>query len=217
MNKLLRKEFSLAMHPTVPLMMLLAPIVLIPNYPYTVVMFYTTMGIFFTCLSGRENNDIIYSLNLPVAKKDIVKARFIYAVILELIQLTLMIPFAVINHNINSAGNQAGMDANISLFALGFIVYGIFNLVFFSSYYKNVNKVGSSFLKSSIAVFAVTAAEVISTYAVPFVKNVLDTADPQFLMQKLIFLLAGAAIFLFLTFISYRRSVTVFEKQDLNQ
>lgn len=68
MKKLLMKEFRLSMHPSTPLMLLLSAMVFIPNYPFVVIFFYTTMAIFFTCLSGRENRDIAYSLSLPVAK-----------------------------------------------------------------------------------------------------------------------------------------------------
>lgn len=37
--KLIKKDFILAMHPTVPLMLLTAAMVSIPNYPYTVSFF----------------------------------------------------------------------------------------------------------------------------------------------------------------------------------
>ena len=82
MTNLLRKEFALAMHPITPLMLALSAMVLIPNYPYIVIFFYTAMSIFFTCLMGRENNDIVYSINLPVSKESIVRARFAFAIIL---------------------------------------------------------------------------------------------------------------------------------------
>jgi len=84
MLKLLKKEFRLAMHPSTVIFMCFAPMLLIPDYFYPVAFFYATMGIFFTCLQGRENNDIVFSLMLPVSKKDIVKARFMYTVIVEL-------------------------------------------------------------------------------------------------------------------------------------
>lgn len=216
MNKLIIKEFSLAMHPITPMMLLLSAMVLIPNYPYIVIFFYVSMAIFFTCLSGRENNDVVYSLNLPVAKKNVVKARFIFAVILEIVQLLLMIPFVMINQRANSVGNQAGMDANIALFAIGFITYGLFNFVFFGSYYKNVTKVGTAFVKSSILLFILAGLDVICSYAVPFVRNVLDTADFEFLMQKIVFLLVGLSVYLILTGIIYGKSVQNFENQDLN-
>ena len=216
MAKLLKKEFVLSMHPVTPFMLVLAAMVLIPNYPYCVIFFYVSMAIFFTCLQGRENRDIIYTAGLPVSKRDVVKARIMFAVIIELVQLLIMIPFVLLSRRLNPAGNQAGMDANIALFAEGFIVYGVFNAVFFLSYYKNVAKVGASFIKSSIAVFVLTALDIASTYAVPFVRSRLDTADPAYLTQKLIFLATGAVIFAVLNVLTYKISAVNFEKQDLN-
>lgn len=216
MIKLIKKEFGLAMHPITPIMILFSAMVLIPNYPYVVIFFYTSMAIFFTCLLGRENNDVVYSLNLPIKKSNIVKARFLFAEMVQLLQLVVMVPFTVLSSKLNATGNQAGMDANISLFAVGFIVYGVFNFVFFLNYYKNVNRVGVAFLISSVIIFIFVAFDVVSTYAIPLVRDYLDTKDPEFLTYKLIFLAAGIIIYVLLTFISYKISVLNFEKQDLN-
>ncbi|MEG2381932.1 MAG: hypothetical protein RSB38_09640, partial [Oscillospiraceae bacterium] len=135
---------------------------------------------------------------------------------LEFAQLLIMVPFAVLNQTINPAGNEAGMDANIALFAIAFIVYGLFNFVFFNSYYKNVSKVGMAFVKSSVLLFILTGIDVVSTYAVPFVRDVLDTPGSQYLLQKVAFLLLGLLAYLILTAITYKKSVANFEKQDLN-
>lgn len=216
MLKLVKKEFALAMHPITPVMLLLSAMVIIPNYPYVVMFFYITMAVFFTCLLGRENNDVIYSLNLPVGKRDVVSARIAFTLIIELAQLALMIPFTIISHNVNPLGNQAGMDANIALFGTGFIVYSAFNLVFFSSYYKDVNKVGVAFLKSSAVVFLFAALDPVSTYAIPFVRDALDTPDPAYLTEKLIYLATGIIIYALSAAITLKISVRGFEKQDFS-
>ena len=62
MKQLLYKEWRLAMHPTALLFLGLSLMLLIPNYPYYVTFFYTTLGIFFICVNGRENRDITYML-----------------------------------------------------------------------------------------------------------------------------------------------------------
>lgn len=216
MRNLLRKEFSLAMHPITPMMLLLSAMVLIPNYPYAVMFFYVSMALFFTCLLGRENNDVIYSLNLPISKKDIVKARFMFTVLIQMAQMVLMIPFTILSQKLNEAGNQAGMDANLSLFGVGFLVFGLFNAIFFGSYYKDVTKVGISFVKASIMFAIYVVFDVISTYTIPLVKDYLDTKDPEFLSYKLIFFAVCLIVYMLLTFCTYRISVKNFEKQDLN-
>lgn len=215
MLKLLKKEFVLSMHPIVPAMILLSAMVLIPNYPYTVMFFYVTMGIFFTCLLGRENNDVVYTLSLPVSKRDVVKARILFAVIFELLQLVLTLPLIFLSAKINPTGNAAGLDANVALLGQGLAVYGVFNLVFFSSYYKNVTKVGISFVKSCIVLFIAASADVVCTYTVPYVKDVLDTVGNENFKEKLLFLAVGAVLFAALTMLAYSISANRFEKQDI--
>lgn len=215
MTKLLKKEFILSMHPTTPFMLLLSAMVFIPNYPFVVIFFYTTMAIFFTCLSGRENRDIAYSLSLPVAKRDIVRARILFAVITELAQLLIMAALIPLTLKLNPAGNQAGLDANIALVGLGLAVYGVFNLVFFTLYYKDVNKVGMPFIVSGVVLLVCAVVDIMSTYAVPFVRDVLDTPDWAHLGAKLAAVGAGALCFTGLTLISCQISEKRFAAQDL--
>ena len=46
MKNLMRKELLLAMHPASMLFLLLSAMLLIPNYPYYVICFYTCLGTF---------------------------------------------------------------------------------------------------------------------------------------------------------------------------
>lgn len=215
MMKLLKKELMLSMHPTVLIMMLLSTMVLIPNYPYTVVFFYTALSVFFTCITGRENNDITYTLTLPIAKSDIVKGRMGFVVLQELVQLTLMIPFIILSSSINPMGNQAGTDANLALLGIGFIIYAVFNFMFFTRYYKNVNQIGKAFVLSSVIIFVFVALEVVCSYAIPFYANYIDTPGLAYLPYKLAVLFIGIIIYIIVTMAAYRKSVTLFLKQDL--
>jgi len=67
------------------------------------------------------------------------------------------------------------MEANIAFFGLSFVLFGIFNLVFFRIYYKDVNKVGKAFLISSIVVFLYIMVVESCTHILFFAKNYLDT------------------------------------------
>lgn len=148
---------------------------------------------------GRENHDVIYTMTLPVAKSDIVKARISFVVISELLQMLLLVPFSLLRQFLNPMKNEAGMDANIVLFAEGFLLFGIFNLLFFYSYYKNVDKVGISFVKASVVFFILVVIDAVATHAIPFVQNCLDTPDPEYLEYKLIALGAGIVLYLIMT------------------
>lgn len=216
MNKLLKKDFTLAMHPTCIMFILLSTMLLIPNYPYYVVFFYTGLGIYFTCLLGRENNDIVYSMTLPVAKKDIVKARFEMIVILELIQIIVAVPFALLRQSFTHIPpNQVGMDANIALFGLSFIMLGIFNYIFLVKYYKNVMNVGKSFLYSSIGVFLYIAITETLCHIIPFFRDKLDTPDTMYIKEKLIVLAVGIIAYAVITLLTYKKSVKIFDKLDI--
>jgi len=215
MKNLLYKEFRLAMHPTSIIFLSLSAMMLIPNYPYYVTFFYTTLAIYFTCLSGRENHDIFYTMTLPIRKKEIVKSRFIYVIILELAQIIVAIPFAIIRSSYSLPGNLVGIDANIAFFGFSFIMLGLFNLVFFTKYYANTDKVGSSFLLGSITIVMYIILMEASVQVVPFMKNIIDTKDPEFLIYKLFVLAAGIVLYIVMTFISYQKSVRSFESLDL--
>lgn len=215
MADLLRKEFKLALHPTAIIFLALSAMMLIPNYPYYVIFFYTGLAVFFICLSARENNDVVYSMMLPAAKSDIVKARILMAALLEIAQIVIAVPFAVIRQNMDIPGNQVGMDANISLFGLSLIMLGLFNYSFFSAYYKDIKKVGTAFVKASTLVFVYMAVAETCDHAVPFFKNVLDMPDPMYITNKLIVLAAGAAVFVALTLAVCRKAAGSFEGADI--
>lgn len=215
MRKLLMKEIRLAMHPVTPIMLALSAMVFIPNYPYSVIFFYMSLALFFTCLMGRENHDVIYTLTLPVAKRDVVKGRMALAVMLQLSQLLLAALLGVLRLKLYSAPNEAGMDLGISLLAEGLLLIGIFNIVFFTNYYRDVRKEGVSFVIAAIVFFVLVVVEVCATYAAPFVRDVLDTPDPAHMGEKLLALAVGAAAYVGLTWAAYRVSVKRFERLDL--
>lgn len=215
MKNLLYKELKLCVHPTSLLFLGLSALLIIPNYPYLVTFFYTGLAVFFICLTGRENHDIFYTVSLPVQKQDIVKARFYFVILLELLQILLAIPFAILRQHFNLPGNQVGMDANIALFGFAFVMLGIFNLLFFENYYKAPDKVGSAFAKACIAISVFILIIETCTHAVPFVRDYIDTTDPLFIAYKLPILGVGLTIYIILTVIAYRKSIQSFEKLDL--
>lgn len=215
MKRLLRKEFLLCLHPTGVLFPFLSAMLLIPNYPYGVVFFYTGLAVFFTCLNGRECNDVVYSMTLPIAKRDIVTGRFMLVMMLELLQLMLAIPFAILRQSFQLPGNAVGMDANIALFGFAFLQYGLFNLTFFEIYYKDVEKVGKAFLSASTVSFLYIGVMEACAHAIPFVREKLDTPDPAFLTEKLVVLALGAVLYALMTLIAHKRAVKHFTAQDL--
>ena len=193
--KLLKKEFALCMHPTGFIMPLLSILVLVPGYPYGVSCFYTGLAIYFICLTARENHDAAYTLTLPVSREDAVRGRILLCVLMELVQLLLMGLFTIVKYAIGFVPNPAGLDAGIALIGEGFVLYTLFNMIFFPIYYRDINKPGSAFLFASLAMFAWIVIGIVSTYAMPFVRDNLDCADPAHMEEKALFTLGACALF----------------------
>ena len=215
MKHLLNKEFRLALHPTNLLFLMLSAMLIIPNYPYYVTFFYTALGLFFLCLNARETHDIAYSLALPVRTREIVKARIVFATMIELLQVAVAVPFAILRQSTYAPGNQVGMDANIALFGLSLLMLGLFNYRFFTAYYGNPNQVGKAFVLGSTVMFVYIVAAEALAHVLPFFRDQLDTPDTLYLAPKLVVLAIGAAAFALLTCLAFRVSAARFEKLDL--
>lgn len=215
LSKLLYKEFKLALHPASVLFLLLSSMMLIPNYPMYVLFFYNTLGIFFICLSGRENHDFAYSLSLPIRKRDAVRARIVFAVILQLAQCVLAVGFMFIRRAIDIGANEAGMDPNVAFFGLSFVMLAVFNYVFFTSYFSRPDKVGRVFARASIVTFIYIGIAEACAFAVPFFRDVLDTPDPENMGTKCIILAIGAVIYELTSYVVYRISAKKFEALDM--
>ena len=215
MKKLLMKEFSLALHPTNIIFLLFGAMLLIPSYPYYVVFFYTALGIFFVCLTGRENRDIAYSMLLPVRKSDIVRARMLFACVLETAQAVLCVPFILLRQWVMPFENPVGMDANWALLGFAFVLLGVFNAVFFPKYYQNPNKVGGAFLWGSFAMMLFMLASEMLVHIIPFFRDVLDGMDSMHQGVRLLTLLTGFMVYGLLNVVSCRKACRIFEKLDL--
>ena len=215
MKNLLYKEWKLAFHPTVALFWLLSAMVMIPAYPYPVIFFYTTLGLFFVCLTGRENNDLPYTLMLPVQKRDVVRARIAFAVQAEVIQLLCVLPFLFLRRAVGVGANPVGMDANLAFLAEGLGVYGLYNLLFFPSYFAAPYQVGKVFATRSILLFVLIGLLEALDHVLPFMRDCLDTPDPMYLPQKAIALVIGLAAFAGLSWLGCHLSIRRFEKLDV--
>ncbi|MCQ2385510.1 MAG: ABC-2 transporter permease [Clostridia bacterium] len=207
---LLIKQVKLSAHPMSFLFPFFGLMMFIPNYPYSVSFFYVTLGIFFTYQNMREQRDFYFSALLPVKKKDTVTSGMLFCYAMELFSLIFAIPVAVISFRINPNGNAAGIDANAAIFGMGCILYALFNAVFFPAFYRNGYKVGTAFIKGSIAVFFAVAADVI----LPHIPG-LASLDGGYSSAQGVMLTAGLIFYLFASVWSLKRSRTLYEKVDL--
>ena len=214
MKTLLYKQLRLVCHPMTPLFCLFGVMVLIPNYPYTVIFFYVTLGLFFSFLNMREQKDIYYSALLPVPKRDTVKAGCLFVALTELASLVLLALFSVLAVHLQPGkDNLVGLDPNITLLAAGLLIYAVFNAVFLPSFYANGYKVGTAYLKAVIPTAAVMAV----CEALPHFPQLtwLDELDRAAQLRQLPLLVGGILIYAGGMALTLRASEKVYEKVDL--
>lgn len=214
--KLLMKEWKLCMHPTGYIMLLLSALVLVPGYPYGVICFFMGLAIYFICLTARESHDAGYTLMLPVSRAGAVRARILFCALLEAADMVVTGLFILLKYAIGTLPNPAGLDAGLATIGEAMIIFAIFNMVFFPVYYRDIGKPGKAFAFAATAVFLWITLEIVASYAVPFVRDILDQPDPRNMGDKALFTLGGLALFLLGTWSAVMRSTRYFEEVDLS-
>lgn len=215
MRALLKKEFTLCLHPTCLLFLCFSAFVFIPNYPYEVMFFFSGLSVFFVCLTARENGDAAFTCCLPVKKEDAAAARIFMCVLLQLALIVLAAVMTAVKELCFSVENQinmAGIMANVAFIGGGAFLLGTFNLLFFPAYYANPQKVGKPFILAGVAVFAVIFAFIALRFTVPFVRDTLNTPDPADMGAKLAVLCAGCAAYILFTLFALRLSKKRFKR-----
>ena len=162
MKALLFKELRLAMHPICYVFIVLFPfMILIPSYPLGIGFIYVLTCypiLFLGANKGQQSNDLLYSTLLPVRKKDIVMARILTVIFMQIafiLVMTALYPVArIINNAVaQSAENPSeymipglGLDSYVLLVAIALIGYAIADIIFFPIYYKH----GKSIVMSTL-------------------------------------------------------------------
>ncbi len=216
MKALIKKEFSLCLHPTAFVFLTFAALVFVPNYPYEVIFFFSGLSIFFISLSARENGDLAFTCSLPVKKRNVPLARIIVAATFQCALLFLTAICIVIKQASFPEAllvNQAGNSANLAFCGFGALVLGAFNLAFFPLHFLRPNTVGVPFIISSAAQFVLIGLLILIRH-LPFAAP-LATPDFADYGIKLAVLLGGLCLYFLMTSLAAYLSMKRFEKVDL--
>lgn len=212
MKNLLYKEFHLVIHPMFYLVLLFGALLLIPEWIYFLAPMYFFFIVFpniFT--TSRAQNDIGFSTMMPVRRSDIVKARLLSIVIFETAMILATAIFAVINLAIYPKGNSL-LDTNATYIGCVFVMFGIFNIIFFPMFYKTAYKIGIPVILANIAAFIFATAIEVLNATMPWF-HVLDGRGH--LEAQLCVLAGGIIIFALLNFAALRMSTKRFESVNL--
>ena len=214
MKALMYKEWKLAMSPVPLLFLCLSALLLVPNYPYYVTFFYSSLGIFLWMQSLRENRDLAYIMLLPVTKRDVVRARLLTACTLQLLQALACVPFMLLRARFG-ANNAVGIEANVAFLGLGFVLMGLFNLIFFPLHYRNAYDLGKPFVLASIAEFFYLVLAETLDHIVPYMKTVCESYAPADQLRQLPVFFGGLLVYALLSLLALRRSELRFLQTDL--
>ena len=152
MKALIYKELKLSMHPICYLFIILFPfMLLIPSYPLGIGFIYVLSCypvLFLGANKGQQSNDLLYSTLLPIRKKDIVKARIMTVIFMQLVFMLVMSALYPLARYINASilanakdPNEymipgLGLNSYVLVLAIAIIGYAIADLIFFPIYYK---------------------------------------------------------------------------------
>lgn len=225
MKALLYKELRLAMHPICYVFILLFPLlILIPAYPLGVGFIYILACypiLFLGANKGRQSNDLLYSVLLPVRKKDIVLARILTVVMMQVVYMVLIVALYPLARVINDAiiqhsepGKYAipglGLNSYVLLLAIGIIGYAVADLIFFPVYYKKGRSIAMSTLLTILGFVLYIG---VFTILLPYVPGLEIMNNMHLGIQ---FAILGGAILLsiLLHFVVYKVSSRRLEKVD---
>ncbi len=217
MRNIMRKEMKLASSILSYLFIAFGLMFYLPSYPVLCGAFFVCLGIFQSFQSAREANDIVFSALLPIAKRDVVKAKYAFVCLIEACGLVLMTGAVVVRSTLllDAAPYRTNALMNANWFALGvaFLFFGLFNMIFVGGFFKTAYKFAKPFVIFIIVGFLViVVAEAL--HHVPGLERVNAFGTDDILLQ-LILLLAGIALFLIMTILSMKKAIRDFEKIDL--
>ena len=215
MKNLLNKELRLSAHPLSYLFLVFSLMALIPGYPILLGAFFICFGLFQTFQNGRETNDVLYSVLLPIGKKDVVKARYIFVCLIQIIAFLLMAGLTALRMIFFASAapyvNNAMMNSNPVFLAWTLLIFALFNTLFVGLFYKTAYKFGKPFVAFIVAsMLVVCIAEVLHHLPGLEFLNTLDRLPLQLMLM-----LFALVIFVLATIISCRTAQRNFELLDL--
>ena len=217
MGKILKKEMRLSASVLSYLFILFGLMFFLPGYPILCGPFFVTLGIFQSFQNARETGDIVFSALLPIAKKDVVKGKYVFVCFVESCAFLLMAVVTLLRMTVfsNAAVYRANALMTANPFALGMalLIFGLFNLIFVGGFFKTAYKFAKPFVIHIVVTFLVIIAVETSHHLPGF--SALNAFGFEHMGLQLSLLFAGAAAYVVLTVTGMKGACRNFEKLDL--
>lgn len=217
MNKLIKKEFTLTAAPLTYVFLAFGLMTMIPGYPILVGGFFICLGIFYTFQFAREYNDVLYTALLPVRKRDVVKARYLFVVSLQMTGTLLCGLLTALRmtalRNVPVYQSNPLMNANPAFLAYLLVIMTLFNIIFLGGFYKTAYYYGRPFILFCVAAFVVVGLGE-TLHHLPGL-GWLNAVTGAGVIRQSVLLLVVALVYAAGTLLSMKRSQERFEKLDL--
>lgn len=216
MKRLFYKEMKLSANPLTYLFIAFSAMTMIPSYPILVGSFFICLGIFHTYQQIREYDDVTYTVMLPVKKRDIVTAKYLFVLFIELTAFILctlltIIRMKILGTAVPYATNQL-MNANMAYFGYTMIVFAVFNSIFLAGFFKTTYKIGKPFFIFCIVSFIIIIMGEI-LHHIPDLESLNNPSNLS--MPQVVIFAIGIVVFMLCTWLSYQKAVKDFEGIDL--
>ena len=183
----------------------------------SIVCFFFCLGLFQSFQTAREANDLTYTALLPVAKRDVVRAKYAFCCFIEICYFTLTGAVTLIRMTLLSNAavyrNNVLMNANLVYLAFVLLILGLFNAIFVGGFFQTAYKFAKPFVKFIIAAFAVVGLGE-TLFHIPGLAA-LNAFGFAHMGLQLGILALGILLFSGLTVLSKHRAMRNFERIDL--
>ena len=150
MTQLLSKDLKLAASPLSYGFLAFSLMTLLPGYPILVGPMFVCLGIFYSFQNAREVNDSLYSVLLPVDRAEVVRAKYRFVTLLQLIAFGIMLLLTVLRMtvlwNVPVYLNNVMMPANPVFLAWTLLIYAAFHRLFVDGFYRTAYGLARPFL-----------------------------------------------------------------------
>ena len=217
MKNLLIKEIKLSSSPLSFIFLAFGLMFFLPGYPILLGAFFVCLGLFQSFQNAREQNDILYTLMLPVRKRDAVAAKYLFVICLELTAFLIMALVTFVRMTFMAEAiaytENALIAANPLALAFALLIFLSFNVIFVGGFYRTAYKFAWPFVGFTVMTFVLMGiAETL--HHIPGLKH-LDSVQGEGLLVPYIALIAAIILFTVGTYLSCRKSQERFEKIDL--
>ncbi len=223
---------KLAMHPVVWVFLFAFPLmILIPSYPGFVGFIYICSAypiLFLGANKGQMSNDIYFSCLLPIKRNDVVKARMMTIIFLQVVTLILTCALApvgqmfkdMILNDPNTTAEQAaelidvgfGIKGIFASAGFSLISFAVYDFIYFMLLYRNGRSIVAPTLIGILVFMTIESIFVMALpLAIPAYKAFFEDNIIVSIMTLVIAVLLSAGAH----FLTYKAACKLFGKVDL--